>query len=341
VQIKSKKGETMKKFFSLFITLCAVPLLFGLSACQSGSKTIEAVVETPTASRIVAEGIVVPVKSVQIGFYPNGGVVMKVNKLLNDTVNAGDTIAVLTVTPQMQAALTAANAQLAAAENNLIDFTNQASVDHAQADLNVVLAQERLNKALDKRNDKAVSLKYSNSRDAKIEKEKAEADLILAQQQLDLAKASAEKVKNGPDPDRLSVLQTTVKNAKTQVAAAEAAVTSQSELISPISGVIAVNDLKEGQFVQAGAGLVTVADLSVWQVETTDLKETSVQEIKIGDPAMITFDALPGITVKGTISSIDPIGMDKQGDMTYRVVLSVESTPGLRWNMTANVEFSG
>jgi len=54
--------------------------------------------------------------------------------------------------------------------------------------------------------------------------------------------------------------------------------------------------------------------------------------------ASVTFDALPGLTATGKVIRIKPLGENKQGDMTYTVVIQPDQLDErLRWNMTAAV----
>ena len=79
-----------------------------------------------------------------------------------------------------------------------------------------------------------------------------------------------------------------------------------------------------------------MADFGEWQIETDDLTELSVVYIQIGDEVDITFDALPETTMTGKVTRIRPIGENKQGDITYTVIVTPdEQDPLLRWNMTA------
>ena len=58
----------------------------------------------------------------------------------------------------------------------------------------------------------------------------------------------------------------------------------------------------------------------------------------MGAPASLTFDALPGVQLSGVVARIKPIGAQKQGDMTYTVVVRPDRHEDrLLWNMTATV----
>ena len=60
--------------------------------------------------------------------------------------------------------------------------------------------------------------------------------------------------------------------------------------------------------------------------------------VREGAAATITFDALPGLELAGRVLQIRPLGENKQGDMTYTVVIQPDQLDDrLRWNMTAAV----
>ena len=85
--------------------------------------------------------------------------------------------------------------------------------------------------------------------------------------------------------------------------------------------------------------LISLADVSQWEVDTDDLGETEIVGVQIGAPVSITLDALPGLTLKGQVTSITPRSTTKSGDVTYLVKLSIaDPDPRLRWGMTASVD---
>jgi HlyD family secretion protein len=85
---------------------------------------------------------------------------------------------------------------------------------------------------------------------------------------------------------------------------------------------------------------VVIADTSIWQVETTDLTEINVVKFEPGASVKVNFDAISDLEINGKIERIKLIGQNKQGDITYTVVISLEKQdPRLRWNMTATATF--
>lgn len=102
--------------------------------------------------------------------------------------------------------------------------------------------------------------------------------------------------------------------------------------------MVAALDAKVGEQVVAGAPVVRLADLSAWEIETTDLTEVQVVKLVVGDSTTITVDALPGVEMAGTVVRIRSLGENRQGDVVYRVtVRPSQSDARLRWNMTAMV----
>jgi membrane fusion protein, macrolide-specific efflux system len=68
------------------------------------------------------------------------------------------------------------------------------------------------------------------------------------------------------------------------------------------------------------------------------VSEENVPRVAIGQKAEIVFDAIPDKKFSGTVESIDSIGVENQGEVSYRVRIKAEDiTSDVRPNMTANV----
>jgi len=86
-----------------------------------------------------------------------------------------------------------------------------------------------------------------------------------------------------------------------------------------------------------GVPVLTLADLSGWQIETTDLTELSVVTIANGFEVEVTIDAFPGETFTGVVSDISSVSDVVRGDVTYVVTVELgdDVEVPLRWGMTA------
>jgi HlyD family secretion protein len=135
-----------------------------------------------------------------------------------------------------------------------------------------------------------------------------------------------------------------IASAAASVAEAEAALQQaqasldDTVLRAPVAGTLAALHVKTGEQVASGHPVAELADLSEWQIETDDLTELDVINVAEGDRVVMTFDAIPGLELGGSVVRIKPIGEEKLGDITYTVIVQPdEQDPRLRWNMTAVV----
>ena len=143
--------------------------------------------------------------------------------------------------------------------------------------------------------------------------------------------------KDGPDPKDVTVAQARLDNAKIALAAAEANL-QDLELRAPFSGTVSEANVRVGEWINPGQPVLVIANLADLQVETTDLNEIDAARVKVGNPVTVTFDALPGVEVKGVVKSIAPKASEGSG-VNYTVVVRLDELPELlRWGMTAFVD---
>jgi HlyD family secretion protein len=164
------------------------------------------------------------------------------------------------------------------------------------------------------------------------ENEVAEAEAVVRQ-----AQAQLELLLAGVREEEIEAARSLVDEAEAALRQSRASL-ADTELRAPFTGTVAFLAVKEGEQVVAGTPVVELADLREWQVETDDLTELDVVRVQDGDPVMVTFDAIEGLELAGTVSRIKAIGQETLGDITYAVVVRLdEQDPRLRWNMTAVV----
>jgi len=90
---------------------------------------------------------------------------------------------------------------------------------------------------------------------------------------------------------------------------------------APIGGVVIHKDALEGQYVQTGTKIYTIADLSkVWVY--LDAYESDLQWLRYGQPVEFTTVSCPGETFHGTIAFIDPVLNDQTRTVRVRVNVS-------------------
>lgn len=73
---------------------------------------------------------------------------------------------------------------------------------------------------------------------------------------------------------------------------------------APATGIIGRKNVEVGNRVSSGQTLMVVVEPDLWVV--ANFKETQVAKMRIGQPASITIDSIPGKTFKGTVDSFSP-----------------------------------
>lgn len=170
----------------------------------------------------------------------------------------------------------------------------------------------------------------------------------IAQAQADVASADAAlaKLKAGATDEQIAVAEAGVKIAEAGIEKAKSGITSaqaelaKTELIAPFSGTIGSLDIDEGEIVQPGTSAISLGDSSRWQIETDDLTEIDVVNVRPGASVKISVDALPGEEFEGKVIRITPKAETKAGDQTYTVLIDLTKgdTSKLRWGMTTFVD---
>jgi multidrug resistance efflux pump len=163
------------------------------------------------------------------------------------------------------------------------------------------------------------------------------ADLAAAEAEIRRAEAQLALLEAGARPEAIAAAEADVAAAEAVLEQARVAL-AETELRAPFAGTVASLEAKIGEQVAPGVPIVVLADLSAWQIETDDLTEINVVRVHDGDPATITFDALPDLNLSGTVVRVEAIGQTNMGDITYAVIIAPDQQDSrLRWNMTAAV----
>ena len=101
--------------------------------------------------------------------------------------------------------------------------------------------------------------------------------------------------------ERLQVLGLTPAEIRSSRRVAGVAIT----LHAPQAGVVTTLDVREGQRVTAGQTLMTVNGLSTVWIEAA-LPQAVAGTVRSGTPVVVTVDALPGRSLRGTVETLLP-----------------------------------
>ena len=143
----------------------------------------------------------------------------------------------------------------------------------------------------------------------------------------------------GVDLDQKALLESRLSAAQASLAAASLALDNYT-IDAPYPGTITDIYFELGQLVGPDLPAVMLADLSEFQVETSDLTELEVVQVEVGQVVEIVPDALPDTRLLGTVESIGESFTTQAGDILYTVTIRFDETdPNLRWGMTLELTF--
>lgn len=254
---------------------------------------------------------------------------------------------------QAAAAMSAANRAVKDAQYALDNF----SVPQNMRGLTPLEAVNRMKAALDEARQRFEPYRYYPSEDETRKKLKEELDTAQsdyntavrwlqletnfqeAQTRLEEALKDYQNLLQGPDADALAAAEARLKAAQANLKAAQASLRNL-DLVATIDGTVVSLDLVEGQQVAPAQPLVRLADLSQLYVETQDLTEIEVVDVRVGQRVRVVADALPDIKMEGVVESVSEYYIEKRGDITYTVrIRLLNPDPRLRWGMTVVVTF--
>ena len=111
---------------------------------------------------------------------------------------------------------------------------------------------------------------------------------------------------------------------------------SHAVIVAPAAGTILRRHSEPGEVVNAGAPILALGNRARGQVLRAGLADRDVVRLRIGDHAVVRFDALPDRTFEGRVSEIGAAADPATG--TYGVEVSLPAAAGLASGLVGAVE---
>ncbi len=221
-----------------------------------------------------------------------------------------------------QAQLKSAQARHRSAEENLKLVerpATEAELELGQADIrkaefNLEIAEERV--------------ESEATRDMDIELQQQR--IVQAEESLKLAKANEKQIERKQRD--LETARSSVTRSETQLELRQIEY-DDTIIKAPISGTILEKLVEEGQVItsrlsslasEEGQTLVTMADLDTVYV-VTEVDETDIGKVEIGQPVTITVEAYPDTPFQGEVLKIAPQGVSIQNVTTFEVTSELKN----------------
>ena len=137
-------------------------------------------------------------------------------------------------------------------------------------------------------------------------------------------------------PEVREIAHAGVEQAQAALETAQAT-DAQSTLVAPYDATVASISILPGEYVEQHQVVVTLATLNTLQVETTDLSERDIPNVRVGAPVAIFVEAL-NENFRGKVMKIAPKADIVGGDVVFKVTIAFDKQPeNLLWGMTAEV----
>jgi len=139
-------------------------------------------------------------------------------------------------------------------------------------------------------------------------------NIVNTQNSLQQASETLAETLAGPTATTLLSQQISVQSAQNNLTTAQQNL-AYTSVTAPISGVVSAIAATVGE--APGSNAVTI--VGDGQVAEVTLNEINAAKVSLGNPATLIFDALPNLSLAGTVVQISPVGTVSQGVVSYNV----------------------
>ena len=285
----------------LIVLIVGLPLYYFMHGGSTAAQYVTAPVSRgPIVRSVTATGTVNPVTTVQVGTYVSGPIT-EIYVDFNSPVKPGQLMAKIDPRPY------------------------QAQVDLSQAALANARAQLRKDQA------NLAYQKITWQRDSELRKQD-----VVSQDTLDSQFNTYNQAVAQVGLDHASIQQQEASLNATELNL------HYTDIISPVGGTVVSRNVDVGQTVAASYQTPTLflvaKDLTKMQVDT-NVSESDVGSVQVGQPVDFTVDAYTTRTFKGTVGQVRQAPITVQNVVTYDVVVNVANPelllmPGMTANLT-------
>lgn len=150
----------------------------------------------------------------------------------------------------------------------------------------------------------------------------AKSNLISAEQSLAEAEDALQKAQGGANTLTVQQASLALQQAEQSVENAQQTVANYT-VTAPFAGTIAAVGVQK--YDQASSGTSVASLVASQQTLDISVNEVDASKLKVGQKATLTFDALPDVTVAGTVSEVDTLGSASQGVVSYDAIITFDT----------------
>lgn len=152
---------------------------------------------------------------------------------------------------------------------------------------------------------------------------KSDGDAIVnAENSIKEKTLSLEKVKAGPDELSVRAKKIAIQQKEEAISTAQQNLADYS-VTAPFSGIITNVSVGKGDTVSSGAVLASL--ITKQKIVEISLNEVDASKVKVGQKAILTFDAVDGLSITGLVYDVSSLGTVSQGVVNYTVKISLDT----------------
>lgn len=311
--------------------LVSASLLYAYKRRGGGDLELREVGRRTVRQSVTAVGFVEPLMTVEVRSKANG-IVLELHADLGDLVRKGQVLATLDKDyPSTFQREAAARARMAEANRDAVQAEIRQTLIEADTE-NVELLAATCQRQVEL---------FEAGLVARQMLEDCQRQLAIARTQLSAKLAQRD------------VLKVRLEQAEAQIGAAEAVNDRADEdlrntvIVSPIDGVVLTRDVEKGSAVSSilNQGVMATRLFTLGDTRTVFVNgrvdEVDVGQIRLGLPARIRIESLPGQELHGVVTQIAPMAEKVENVTTFRVRITIDN-PGahLRSRMSASADLT-
>jgi len=149
-----------------------------------------------------------------------------------------------------------------------------------------------------------------------------QSSIVSAEQSLAQAQNALQTAEGGSNTLTVQQAALSLQQAKDSVTNAKTTLAGYT-VTAPFAGTIAAVGVQK--YDQASGGTAVATLVTNQETAKITVNEVDASKIKVGQKATLTFDAVPNISIAGTVVSIDSIGTVSQGVVSYSAVIGFDT----------------
>lgn len=206
---------------------------------------------------------------------------------------------------------------------------SQQAYDNASGSIAKAKAQINLTAAINQHQYAVWYLNWLQDGGDEIEMAIFDANVAVGLANLEAAEREYNRVKDGPDPDDITM-------AEARISAAQASL-DMTSITAPFGGAVTSVDVLPGDMVSPNTLAFRIDKLSNLMVDV-GVSEIDINQIGVGQPVTLSFDAILGKEYQGEVVEVSPVGVKVQGLVSFEVTIELnDADEDVRPGLTAAV----